>query len=245
MAGLRASTSTRALSISRSSRSSAFTPSPLRPDTSTNGLPLVLPGVAQFPRRAVRQRHHLVREVRRALGFVAMAERGQRLLQQLLQIALPRVDHVVDGMGAAERRPVGPIAAGRRRRRPQRVAGEAGAEGPVVEVLPEQSELPELIGDVLADVGDGAVRSRRSLFRADRVALLLAGLRRKRLQRGCVRVRFAERGRRSDPPRSASPSSPPACPRSAGTSSRSRCSRSKAVAQNFRRRMSPSHVRRS
>ena len=64
---LRRATSSAALSVSRSIRSSALTPRPLRPDTSTNGLPLSsVDCVAELARGAVRQRDHLVRVVDRA-----------------------------------------------------------------------------------------------------------------------------------------------------------------------------------
>ena len=61
---------------------------------------------AELPGRRVRQRHHLVREVVRALGALGMADVDQRLLQQLLQVRLPHVDHVVDVGGAAKQRMV-------------------------------------------------------------------------------------------------------------------------------------------
>ena len=59
---------------------------------------------AERARRRVRQCDYLVREMRRRLGLCAKAHRRQRLLQQLLEKRLPRVDHVVDCGRAAERR---------------------------------------------------------------------------------------------------------------------------------------------
>ena len=114
----------------------------------------------QIPERArggVRERHHLVREMGRPLGLLGVAERPQRLLQQLLQIRLPDVDDVVGRRRAAERRMR--RVAGRFGRRPQHAAIRTRAELAVVEIAAEQPELPELVRDVLADVGDGAVRS--------------------------------------------------------------------------------------
>ena len=67
---------------------------------------------AQLPRCRVRQRHHLVREVRQALGFGRMADRNERLLEQLLQIRLAHVDDVVGRRGRAERRMFGPASVG-------------------------------------------------------------------------------------------------------------------------------------
>ena len=49
------------------------------------------------------------------------------------------------------------------RGRPQRPSRPA-REHAVVEILPEQPQLPELVGDVLADVGDRAVRSHDDLL---------------------------------------------------------------------------------
>jgi hypothetical protein len=41
--------------------------------------------------------------VGQAIGFLRMTDRGQRLLEELLQIRLSHVDHVVSGRGVAER----------------------------------------------------------------------------------------------------------------------------------------------
>ncbi len=63
------------------------------------------------------------------------------------------VDDVVDGRGAAEVRMVRLAVLGRD---PALVIG-IGEERLVAEVAAEQAELPEVVGDVFADVGDGAV----------------------------------------------------------------------------------------
>ena len=63
--------------------------------------------VTELPRGRVRQRHHLVGEVMRPLGAFGMPHVDQRLLQQLLEVRLPHVDHVVDVGRAAERRMIG------------------------------------------------------------------------------------------------------------------------------------------
>src|SRR5439155_26497398 len=47
---------------------------------------------------------------------------------------------------------------------PQRIAVHARAERPVIKIAPEQAELPQLIRDVFADVGDSAVRSHDHLL---------------------------------------------------------------------------------
>jgi len=68
---------------------------------------------------------------------------------------LARVDDVVDGVGMAEDRMPG--IARSRRRNPAGVGGVLG-ELLVAEVLAwEETELPEVVCDVLADVGDGTV----------------------------------------------------------------------------------------
>ena len=78
-------------------------------------------------------------------------------LEQRLQVHLPRVDDVVDALRVAERRRVGVAVAGRRR--PERPAVGLRREAAIAEIAAEQAELPELVGDVLADVGDDAVRA--------------------------------------------------------------------------------------
>ena len=45
-------------------------------------------GVAQLPRRAVRERHHLVGKMNRVVGFARVAERSKRLAEQGLQVHL-------------------------------------------------------------------------------------------------------------------------------------------------------------
>ena len=122
--GLRCATSAAALSVSRSSRSSAFTPRPLRPDTSTNGLPASsLVCVAELARGRVRQRDHLVRVVDRPPSLFREPEHGQRLLEQLLQVRLPRVDDVADHCRVAE-------------------PGRAGRSAPASEVVDHSARSP-------------------------------------------------------------------------------------------------------
>ena len=60
--------------------------------------------VAEFARRRMRERDHLVGIVRGGLGLARESHRAQGLLQQLLQIRLPGVDDVVDRGRAAEGR---------------------------------------------------------------------------------------------------------------------------------------------
>ncbi len=141
--------------------------------------------VAEFARRRVRQGDHFVRKMDRILGLAGMAERPQRLAEECLQIHLPRIDDVVNARRPSERQSAGIGLA--RRRRPQRLAvplnvAQSGGPYPphtqsggscpldielaIVEVASEQTELPELIGEVFADVGHDTVRTDDHLLAA-------------------------------------------------------------------------------
>ena len=78
----REDTSSSAFSISLSIRSSAFTPRPLRPETSTYGRLLIFVGKrnAQLGAAARRERHHFVGEVNRLVGLIVetQARAGRR-----------------------------------------------------------------------------------------------------------------------------------------------------------------------
>jgi len=117
--------------------------------------------VAERPRRRVRQRHHLVGKMNRILGFDGMSERPQRLAEQRLQVHLTRVDDIVNPLRVAERRRRLSIVG---RRGPQFAAVPLREVSPVLEVAAEQPQLPELVREILADVGDDAVRSDDYLF---------------------------------------------------------------------------------
>ena len=173
----------------------------------------------------------------RSLGLPRVAHRRERLLQQLLQVRLADVDDVVGRAGAAEgrmrRRVVrglptsSPRAAGRRR-----AWQRAGNEVPA-----EQAELPELVRDVFADVGDGAVRAHDDLL----ASLIIA----RRVRRASACWRQLARAR-ADSPSSIAMTQQPASRPSVCRYTVPCCLRiSKARAQNCRRRMSPSQVSRS
>jgi hypothetical protein len=121
------------------------------------------------------ERDHLVGEVDRAVGPVGEPGAPDRFLDDLLRVGLPHVDDVDDGVAA-------PVAALRLRVGPLRVVARPAERGHavggdelrvaerrdvrrhlVLEVDPEEAELPELVGDVLAGVGDGAVRADEDL----------------------------------------------------------------------------------
>ena len=170
--GSRASTSALAFATSASTRSSAFTPRPLRPDTLTTASSSETV-VAEGPRRGGGEHDLLVGEVVGALRRLRVAEGGDARLHHPLRVGLADVDHVVDRLRVAERR--GARLALAARRRPEPVPVVVGPVQAVAEVAVELPELPELVGDVLAGVGDGAVRADDDLVLVDRVVALAHG----------------------------------------------------------------------
>ena len=127
---------------------------------------VILGLIAKGLGRGLGERHHLVGEVDGTLRFVRMVERRQRLNQQLLQVTLTRIDDVVDRSGLSERWDWPLSAVGRRvaaGRRPERAAGVLVTEQAVAEVLAQEPELPELLGDVLAPIGHRPVRTNDDL----------------------------------------------------------------------------------
>ena len=111
--------------------------------------------VAKLNGAARRERDHLVAEVRVVIGLFGISHAAERLDDIGLRVRLARVDDVVDRGRAAEARMV----------RLTRFSGDPAfvvgirEEAFIAEVLAEQSELPKMIGNVFADVGDGAVRA--------------------------------------------------------------------------------------
>ena len=111
--------------------------------------------VAELDGAARRERDHLVAEMRVVIGLIGVSHAAQGLDDVGLRVRLARIDDVVDGRGAAE---VRMVRLALFRRNPALVIG-ISEEGLVAEVLAEQAELPKVVGDVFADVGDGAVRT--------------------------------------------------------------------------------------
>ena len=109
--------------------------------------------VAQLDRAARRERDHLVAEVRVVVGLLGVAHAAQRLNHVGLRIALARVDHVIDGLRAAKVRMRLHAVHGR----DPALVIRIGEEWLVAEVAAEQAKLPEVIGDVFADIRHGAV----------------------------------------------------------------------------------------
>ena len=128
---------------------------------------------AQLGAAARRQRHHLIREVHRLRGLLRIAQRLQSCHHYVLQIRLPDVDDIVNARAVAKRR--GRAAGGRRiGRDPQLAAIGIAHERAIVEILAQQAEFPELIGDVLADISDRAVGTH------DHLAVFRTGIARER-----------------------------------------------------------------
>ena len=73
-----------------------------------------------------------------------------------------RLGHVVDASGLSERRRQGLAILGRGR--PEDAAIGLRGEAAIEKVAAKKAELPELVGDVFADVGDDAVRSDDDFF---------------------------------------------------------------------------------
>ena len=111
--------------------------------------------VAEVVGAARRHGHHLVGEVGVVVGGLGEAHAAQRGDDVVLRVVLAGVDDVVDGVGVAEGGAAGIAGAGGR--------DPAGVRRIVVELFVaevlagQQAELPEVVGDVLADIGDGAV----------------------------------------------------------------------------------------
>ena len=95
---------------------------------------------------------HLVGEVNQVFGRFGMPELGKGLSNDVLEITLPLVDHVVDPAGGPKNRVDRVILLLGRGGDPM-----SSVELPVVELLGEKSELPEVVGNVFTHVGDGSV----------------------------------------------------------------------------------------
>ncbi|OQC39426.1 MAG: hypothetical protein BWX64_01631 [Acidobacteria bacterium ADurb.Bin051] len=104
----------------------------------------------ELPGGRRRERDHLVGEVDRVGRRLGVAERFEAGADDPLQVALAGVDHVDHPPRVAEG---GRVLRTLRGRLPDSLLHPV----PVGELLAEQPELPELVGDVLAHVGDRAV----------------------------------------------------------------------------------------
>src|SRR5206468_6695475 len=101
------------------------------------------------------ERDHFIGEMDGASRLFLVAQSLQALKDDVLQVGLAAVDDVVDAPGPTE-----PW-----RHNPRHSLGRGypelvtigGFKWPVVKIETEQSELPELVCDVFADIGDRAV----------------------------------------------------------------------------------------
>src|SRR5271157_2586808 len=112
--------------------------------------------VAQLHGAARRERDHLIGEMSVVRSLLRIAEQPDGLDDGVLRIALPRVDHVVDGCHAAKMRMVSLAVLGRD---PHIMPVGIAIEPAIAEVAPEEAELPQVVGDVLADIANRAIRA--------------------------------------------------------------------------------------
>ena len=110
--------------------------------------------VAEFGGAARSERDHLVRKMSVVVGGFVVAESAQGFDDGVLRFRLAGVDHVVDFGDIAE---VGMILLALHGRDPALVLVGIAVELAIAEVAPEQAELPHVVGDVFADIADGAV----------------------------------------------------------------------------------------
>ena len=105
--------------------------------------------------------------MRVAIGLIDVPHAAQSLDHIGLGVRLPRVDHVINRLGPAKVRVRLHSLFGRN---PAFVIG-VGEKRLVAKVLAQQAELPQVVGDVLADVGDRAIRADDNLGVLIKIAL--------------------------------------------------------------------------
>src|SRR5258708_18854971 len=110
--------------------------------------------VAEFGGTARRERDHLVRKMGVVAGSFAVAEPAQGFDYGVLRFRLAGVDHVVDFGDVSE---VGVVLVALHGGDPAVLLIWISEEFAVFEIAAEQAELPHVVGDVFADVADGAV----------------------------------------------------------------------------------------
>ena len=112
------------------------------------------------PRRKPDER---IVQVRKAVTLRDVSQRPQRLLHLRLRIVLARVHHVVDGIRVPEAQTtVRPLRLKLRCRNPARMR-RVLEKLCVAEVLSQKSELPQVVGDVLAYIRYGPVGPHQNL----------------------------------------------------------------------------------
>src|SRR5438105_15588109 len=96
--------------------------------------------------------------MRRLLG---VSQRAQSFNYVVLRIRLARIDHVIDFVHAAK---VRMIALAALSRDPALVTIRIEIEAPISKVPAEQSTLPQMVGNVFADVSNRAVGAHNHLI---------------------------------------------------------------------------------
>ncbi len=111
--------------------------------------------VTQLQRAARRERHHLVGEMRVVRGLFGVAQQANGLDDSILRIRLPRINDVIDRRDIAE---VWMVSFALLGRDPDLMLIGIAIEPAIAKVAPQQPKLPQVIGDVLADIAHGAIR---------------------------------------------------------------------------------------
>ena len=110
--------------------------------------------VAEFGGAARRERDHLVGKVRVVIGGLIVSKTAQRLDDRALGLGLARVDHVIDLCHVAK---VGMVRLAFAGRDPYLMLVRIAIELAITEVASQQAELPHVVGNVFANVADGAI----------------------------------------------------------------------------------------
>src|ERR1700690_3504663 len=90
------------------------------------------------------------------ISLLAVAESAQRFNDGVLRFGLPGIDHVVNLRHIAKMRMIGLAI---RRRDPAVMPVGIAGEPAISEIAPQQPKLPQVVGDVFADIAHGSVRS--------------------------------------------------------------------------------------
>ena len=110
--------------------------------------------IAQFGGAARRERDHLVGKMGVVVGLLVISEAAQRFDHGVLRLRLAGVDHVVDFRHIAEMRMV---QRAHRGRDPAIMSVGIAIKLAIAEIAAQQAKLPQVVGDVFADVADRAV----------------------------------------------------------------------------------------
>src|SRR3974377_54788 len=102
-------------------------------------------------------------------GFVWIAQQSDGLDHRVLRVALARVDNVVNRFHAPKVRMVGLSVL---RRNPALVSVRIPEKLSVAKIATQEAELPQVVGDVLANVTNCAVRANDDLCVFVRTRLL-------------------------------------------------------------------------